>query len=277
MMRLMLFAKYFFLSFLLFLLFSCKPVAIRKYMTVRDISLAKIQVKKVLTIGIRDDLPPFTNRNKETDFLEGFDIELARLICNEMNVMADFKVIEWSKKEQLLKEGVVDCIWGGISQSQGQEAGLTVIKPYLKSCYVIGVLENSHVRESADLDNKTLAIQQGGATGKAVDDMRRREFRAVRDSYHKNFKFCIKELDSENVDGVVEDFLVINYFIKEEAKPYRLLDDALSLVSYTVAFRKNDVLLAERIEAIMKDLEYRAATAPLSEKWFGSNILIIGK
>ena len=246
-------------------------------MKVRDISLANIQVKKVLTIGIRDDLPPFTNRNKETDFLEGFDIELARLICNEMNVMADFKVIEWSKKEQLLKEGVVDCIWGGISQSQGQEAGLTVIKPYLKSCYVIGVLENSHVRESADLDNKTLAIQQGGATGKAVDDMRRREFRAVRDSYHKNFKFCIKELDSENVDGVVEDFLVINYFIKEEAKPYRLLDDALSLVSYTVAFRKNDVLLAERIEAIMKDLEYRAATAPLSEKWFGSNILIIGK
>jgi len=267
----------FFLFNVLFSFASCKPIAIRKYMTVRDISLAKIQVKKVLTIGIRDDLPPFTNRNKETDFLEGFDIDLARLVCNEMNVMADFKVIDWSKKEQLLKEGIIDCIWGAVSQSQAEEAGLTVIKPYIKSCYVIGVLQNSHIRESADLDNKTLAIQQGGATAKAVDDMKRREFRAVRDSYHKNFKFCIKELDSENVDGVVEDFLVINYFINEEKKPYRLLDDALSLVSYTVAFRKNDALLAGRIETIMKNLEYQDFTTPLSEKWFGSNILIIGK
>lgn len=246
-------------------------------MTVRDISLAKIQVKKVLTIGIRDDLPPFTNRDKETDFLEGFDIELARLICNEMNVMADFKVIDWSKKEELLREGVIDCIWGAVSQAQAQEAGLTVIKPYIKSCYVIGVLKNSHIRELGDLDNKTLAIQQGGATGKAVDDMRRHDLRTVRDSYHKNFKFCMKELDSENVDGIVEDFLIINYFIKKLGKPYRLLDDALSLVSYTVAFRKNDALLAGRIETIMKELEYRDATAPLSEKWFGSNILIIGK
>lgn len=246
-------------------------------MVVRDISLAKIQVKKVLTIGIRDDLPPFTNRDKETDFLEGFDIELARLVCNEMNVMADFKVIDWSKKEELLKEGVIDCIWGGISQAQAEEAGLTSIKPYIKSCYVIGVLKNSHILESSDLDNKTLAIQQGGATGKAVDDMRRRDFRTVRDSYHKNFKFCIKELDSENVDGIVEDFLVINYFIQKQGKPYRLLDYALSLVSYTVAFRKNDALLAGRIETIMKNLEYKDSTAPLSERWFGSNILIIGK
>ena len=246
-------------------------------MVVRDISLAKIQVKKVLTIGIRDDLPPFTNRDKETDFLEGFDIELARLVCNEMNVMADFKVIDWSKKEELLKEGVIDCIWGGISQAQAEEAGLTSIKPYIKSCYVIGVLKNSHILESSDLDNKTLAIQQGGATGKAVDDMRRRDVRTVRDSYHKNFKFCIKELDSENVDGIVEDFLVINYFIQKQGKPYRLLDEALSLVSYTVAFRKNDALLAGRIETIMKNLEYKDSTAPLSERWFGSNILIIGK
>ena len=246
-------------------------------MVVRDISLAKIQVKKVLTIGIRDDLPPFTNRDKETDFLEGFDIELARLVCNEMNVMADFKVIDWSKKEELLKEGVIDCIWGGISQAQAEEAGLTSIKPYIKSCYVIGVLKNSHILESSDLDNKTLAIQQGGATGKAVDDMRRRDFRTVRDSYHKNFKFCIKELDSENVDGIVEDFLVINYFIRKQGKPYRLLDDVLSLVSYTVAFRKNDALLAGRIETIMKNLEYKDSTAPLSERWFGSNILVIGK
>jgi len=252
-------------------------MAVRKYMAVRDISLAKIQVKKVLTIGIRDDLPPFTNRDKETDFLEGFDIDMARLVCNEMNVMADFKVIEWSKKETLLKEGVIDCIWGALSQTQAQEEGLTVIKPYIKSCYVIGVLKNSPIEKSSDLDNKTLAIQQGSATAKAVDDMRRRDFRAVRDSYHKNFKFCIKELDSENVDGIVEDFLVINYFIKNLKKPYKLLDDALSLVSYTVAFRKNDALLAKRIETIMKNLEYKDSTAPLSEKWFGSNILIIGK
>lgn len=268
---------FFYFIFFLFFLVSCKPLAIRKYKAIRDISLAKIQVKKVLTIGIRDDLPPFTNRNKSTDFLEGFDIDMARLVCNEMNVMANFKVIEWNKKEELLKEGVIDCIWGACSQTQAQEEGLLTINPYIKSCYVIGVLEHSNIREANDLDNKTLAIQQGSATMKAVNDMRRREFRTVRDSYHKNFKFCVRELDSGNVDGIVEDFFVINYFVNQEGKTYRLLDDALSLVSYTIAFRKNDTSLAKRIETIMKNLEYQNFTARLSEKWFGANILIIGK
>lgn len=261
----------------LILFFSCKPIAVRKYRTVRDISLAKVQVKKVLRIGIRDDFPPFTARNKSTDFLEGFDIELARLVCNELNVMADFKIIDWSKKEELLREGVIDCIWSAYTRSQAIEENLTFTKPYIKSCYVIAVLDNSIIQNIADLDNKTIAVQQGAATVKALEEIRRQNFRAIRDSYYKNFRFCIKELDSGNVDGVAEDFLVINHLVKNDNKPYRFLGDALYLVNYCVAFRKNDVLLANRVDAVIKELEYRDLTAPLSIKWFGSNILIIGK
>jgi len=261
----------------LVLVFSCKPVAVRKYRVVRDISLAKIQVKKVLTIGIRDDFPPFTNRNKYSDLLEGFDIELARMVCREMKVMADFKVIDWSKKEELLKRGEIDCIWGAYPKSQGLKADLKLTAPYIKTCYVVGVLKESPIHSLDDLDNKTLAVQTGSATSSALEEIRREKLRAIRDSYHKYFKFCIKELDSGNVDGVIEDVLVINYLENNEKKQYRYLDDVLSLVNYCVAFRKNDASLAKRVQSILNDLEYRDMTAPLSTKWFGSNILIIGK
>lgn len=262
---------------MLLLFFSCKPRAVRKYRDFRDISLARIQVKKVLTIGIRDDFPPFTTRNKNSDFLEGFDIELAHLVCREMGIMPDFKVIEWSKKEELLKAGVIDCIWGGYPYVQGIEADLTLTKPYIKSCYVVGLLNDSPIRSIDDLDNKTLAVQAGSGTTLALEDIKKQKLKAIRDSYHKNFKFCIKELDVGNVDGVIADFLVINYLVHNEKKPYRFLEDALSLVSYCIAFRKSDVLLAKRIELVLKDLEYRDLTSSLSTKWFGSNILIIGK
>ena len=269
--------KYFLIFFTLVFLFSCKPVAVRKYRTVRDISLAKVQVKKVLKIGIRDDFPPFTARDKNTDFLEGFDIELARLVCGEMNVMADFKVIDWNKKEELLRDGVIDCIWSAYTRLQAEEENLTFTNPYIKSCYVITVLDNSTIQSIADLDNKTIALQQGSATIKALEEIRRQDFRAIRDSYHKNFRFCIRELDASNVDGVVEDFLVINHLVNNDHKSYRFLQDALYLVNYCIAFRKNDLLLANRINTILKELEYKDLTAPLSIKWFGSNILIIGK
>jgi len=269
--------KHFLIFFTLIFFFSCKPIVVRKYRTVRDISLAKVQVKKVLKIGIRDDFPPFTARDKNTDFLEGFDIELARLVCSEINVMADFKVIDWNKKEELLREGVIDCIWGAYTRSQAIEENLTFTKPYIKSCYVIAVLDNSMIQSIKDLDNKTIALQQGSATIKALEEIRRQDSRAIRDSYYRNFKFCIRELDTSNVDGVVEDFLVINHLVNNEGKPYRFLGDALYLVNYCVAFRKNDVLLANRINTVLKELEYKDLTAPLSIKWFGSNILIIGK
>lgn len=275
-MRRVLKIKTFYLLFLL-IFCSCKPIAVRKYRTFRDISLAKVQVNKVLKIGIRDDFPPFTNRNKETDFLEGFDIELARLVCLEMRIMADFKVIDWSKKEELLKTGEIDCIWGAYPKSQGMKADLTVTNPYIKSCYVIGVLSSSYIEDIDSLDNKTLAVQTGSIASVALEELRQQRFKAVRESYHKNFKFCIKELDEGNVDGVIEDFLVINYLVSKENKPYRFLEDALSLEGYCVAFRKNDISLKNKVEQILNELEYRDITSPLSVKWFGSNILIIGK
>lgn len=275
-MRRVLKIKTFYLLFLL-IFCSCKPIAVRKYRTFRDISLAKVQVNKVLKIGIRDDFPPFTNRNKETDFLEGFDIELARLVCLEMRIMPDFKVIDWSKKEELLKTGEIDCIWGAYPKSQGMKADLTVTNPYIKSCYVIGVLSSSYIEDIDSLDNKTLAVQTGSIASVALEELRQQRFKAVRESYHKNFKFCIKELDEGNVDGVIEDFLVINYLVSKENKPYRFLEDALSLEGYCVAFRKNDISLKNKVEQILNELEYRDLTSPLSVKWFGSNILIIGK
>ena len=275
-MKIVLKRKTFYLLFLL-ILCSCKPIAIRKYRAFRDISLAKVQVNKVLSIGIRDDFPPFTSRNKHTDFLEGFDIELARLVCLEMGVMADFKVIDWSKKEELLRQGEIDCIWGAYPKSQGIKADLTLTKPYIKSCYVIGVLDSSYIKSIDDLDNKTLAVQTGSTTSTALEEVRRQKFKTIRESYHKNFRFCTKELDAGNVDGVIEDFLVINYLINEENKPYRFLEDALSLESYCIAFRNNDLAVAKKIQQVLNDLEYRDLTAPLSIKWFGSNFLIIGK
>ncbi|MGP1519958.1 MAG: transporter substrate-binding domain-containing protein [Treponema sp.] len=258
-------------------IFSCKPVAVRKYRVYRDISLAKVQVKKIMTIGIRDDLPPFTNRNKDTDFLEGFDIDMARLVCSEMKVMADFKVINWTNKEELLKHGEIDCIWSAYPVSQGMLADLRLTKPYIRTCYVMGVKNNSNINTINDLDNKTMAMQTGSATVTALENMRRLKFRAIRDSYHKSFRFCVKELDSGNVDGIIEDVLVINNLIEKEKKPYKCLDEVLSLESYCIAFRKNDVLLANRVQYILNALEYRDLTAPISEKWFGSDILIIGK
>lgn len=258
-------------------IFSCKPHAVRKYRVLRDISLAKVQVKKVMTIGIRDDLPPFTNRNKDTDFLEGFDIDMARIVCNEMKVMADFKVINWTNKDELLKHGEIDCIWSAYPVSQGKMADFRLTKPYIRTCYAIGVQNNSNLNSIDDLDNKTLAMQTGSATITALEEIRRQKFRTIRELYHKSFRFCIKELDSGNVDGIIEDVLVINNLIEKEKKTYKCLDEVLSLESYCIAFRKNDVSLANRVQYILDDLEYRDLTAPISKKWFGSNILIIGK
>ena len=268
-----------YLSFFLISLFilSCKPIAVRKYRVYRDISLAKVQVKNVMTIGIRDDLPPFTNRNKDTDFLEGFDIDMARLVCSEMKVVADFKVINWTNKEELLRHGDIDCIWSAYPVSQGKEADLRLTQPYIRTCYVIGVHSSSNINSITDLNNKILAMQTGSATVKALEEMRRQRFRTVRDLYHKSFRFCVKELDAKNVDGIIEDVLIINNLIEKEKKPYKCLDEVLSLESYCIAFRKNDASLANRVQYILNDLEYRDLTAPISKKWFGSNILIIGK
>ena len=69
----------------------------------------------VITVGC-DNYPPFTYVNSDGKPV-GIDVELADEAFRRMGYRPEFVTINWAEKNELLENGVIDCIWSSFSMS----------------------------------------------------------------------------------------------------------------------------------------------------------------
>ena len=69
----------------------------------------------VITVGC-DNYPPFTYVDSDGKPV-GIDVELADEAFRRMGYRPEFVTINWAEKNELLENGVIDCIWSSFSMS----------------------------------------------------------------------------------------------------------------------------------------------------------------
>lgn len=55
--------------------------------------------------------------------LLGFDIDLAKEVCKELDIKVEFKEIDWDSKETELSSKAIDCVWNGFTYTQDRDNG----------------------------------------------------------------------------------------------------------------------------------------------------------
>ncbi|MFA6764896.1 MAG: transporter substrate-binding domain-containing protein, partial [Sphaerochaetaceae bacterium] len=68
-----------------------------KEVSEEDLSLKKIQEKGKFVLGLDDSFPPLGFRNEKNEIV-GFDIDVAREVCNRLGVELVLQVIDWNAK-----------------------------------------------------------------------------------------------------------------------------------------------------------------------------------
>lgn len=118
--------------FVVMLSTSCYPRVIRRYQHVKDTSLARVQVRKKLIVGVREYYPPYTAQLSNGGF-EGFDIDLALAVAKELNVKVEFRALSQREIMAGLEKKTVDCLWSGFSIIDFRSAEIITSAPYLKT------------------------------------------------------------------------------------------------------------------------------------------------
>ncbi|MDY6396262.1 MAG: transporter substrate-binding domain-containing protein, partial [Treponema sp.] len=77
--------------------------------------------------------------------------------------------------------------------------------------------------------------------------------------------------------GVAKDSVVAEYSLKYTGKPYIILSDSLAPEQYGIAFKKDNTELRDKVQKTLEEMAADGTVAKISEKWFGSDISIIGK
>ena len=99
--------------------------------------LAYIQDKGTLVVGITD-FAPMDYQNESGEWI-GFDADLAKAFADSLGVKVEFVEIVWDNKVLELDSKTIDCVWNGMTLTDGVQTAMTCTPAYCRNAQVIVV------------------------------------------------------------------------------------------------------------------------------------------
>lgn len=232
--------------------------------------------KETLIVGMDDAFAPmgFKDENGE---ITGFDVELAKAICEKLNKKVVFQPIDWTMKETELKSGNIDLIWNGYTINEERKKKVDFSVPYLKNKQVIVTLSNSDIKAKKDLEGKKVGAQNESS---AISAMEKEEdlynsFNGGSAITFEDNNQALMDLEAGRIDAVVADEILVRYYIRLKGEDkFNILDDNFGEEEYGVGIRKGDTEMVDAFNKAYKELQDDGTLAQISNKWFDADITI---
>lgn len=210
-----------------------------------------------LVIGC-DNYKPY-NYTDDDGEPAGLDVELAREACARMGYTPVFLRIDWNRREELLNDGVVDCLWSCFTMD-GQKDTFAWVGPYMRSRQVVAVAENSPIYHLSDLDGKTVAVRVGSKAESVFltqsDVPRVERLYALTDLAE-----AVTALRYEYVDACAGYAAAVREQLNNAGIAYRFLEEDLVHAQFGVAFAKNsDPALRESLQSALEQMRRDGTT-----------------
>ncbi len=230
---------------------------------------------KKFIVGFDQDFPPMGFVNENNEYV-GFDLDLAKEAASRMGMEFVAQPIAWDSKDMELGSGNIDCIWNGFTIS-GREDKYTWTDAYMINDQVVVVKNDSDIKSLSDLAGKTVAVQKDSSGLAALNDNADLKNSFGQLIEMESYLNALMELEMGSVDAIVMDEIVARYEIQTSGKPFKVLDEAVASEEYGVGFLLGNTELRDQVQKVLEDMAADGTMAKISEKWFGTDVTIIGK
>lgn len=235
-------------------------------------SLERILNKKTFILGLDDSFPPMGYRDENNNIV-GFDIDVAKEVCDRLGVELVLQPITWTANERELNSYNIDCIWNGMSVTDSRKNAMSLSKSYLRN-KMIFVIKNDKLTSLDDLKGKKIGVQSGSSAEGILQNAEIYSQCKEVVSYTDNIT-AFMDLEINQIDAVLIDNIVADYYITSNNKDYKIIDEPLAAEEFAIGFRKDDTVLRDKIDTILLEMKEDGSLAKISEKWFGKDITII--
>lgn len=238
----------------------------------KDDSLDRVLEAGRLILGLDTEFPPMGFIDEAGEIV-GFDIDVAREVCNRLGVALVTQGIDWDHKEEDLNSETIDCIWNGMSVTPGRAEAMALSEPYMKNELILVVTGNSDAVGMSDLNGRAVGVQSGSTAQEVLEASDLRP--AVSVGLFEDNPTLLKTLEQGGVDAALIDSVSAYYYIMMSEEPFFILPDSLGEEEYAIGFRKDDQVLRDRVQEIIREMKADGALGEISKKWFGSDITIV--
>lgn len=227
-----------------------------------------------IVVGLDDTFAPLGFRDEQGN-LVGVDVELMEATGEIMGIPFELQPIDWSMKETELANKNIDMIWNGYTITEERKQKVAFSQPYLNNRQVVVTMADSDINTLADLADKTVAVQ---AESSAVDAINAKP--EIAETFKSLGEFetndqCLMDLEAGRTDAVVADEVIIRYYVsKKGEEKYKILEEDFGKEEYGIGVRQEDTALLEALNVALDELKENGTTKEISEKWFGSDIIM---
>lgn len=226
--------------------------------------------KTVLAVGFDQGYPPYGFVGDNGQFT-GFDLDLAKAVCDKNGWQLKLDPIDWDAKDALLGSGAINCIWNGFTM-EGREGDYTFSEPYMLNEQVVVVKAGSDIQNLGDLSGKTVMTQVDSAALAVLEKSAEEGGKADLAATFKDlqtigdYNSAFMQLESGMVDAVACDLSIAAYQMAVKPNVYRQLDP-LSTEHYAVGFKKGNTELAQQVTDALKALNQDGTVKQLCDKY----------
>ena len=226
----------------------------------------KIKAAGKLVVGITDFAPmDYLGDNGEWI---GFDADLARAFAESLGVKAEFTVIDWDNKTLELNAGNIDCIWNGMTLTDGVKAAVETSKPYCGNAQVVVAPKDKAA--GLDYGALTFAVEAGSAAEELAQE------KGWKVASMQSQGDALLEVASGASDACIIDQLMAGAMIGEGTSyPDLVLVEGLNAEEYGVGFRKGSDLAA-KLDAFL-DGKYKDGTLAQVAQKYGIDVKLIAR
>src|SRR5699024_5948885 len=116
--------------------------------------------KQTLKLATSVDFPPFESRDPEGNF-EGFDIELAEMIAEELGYELDIEDMSFDGLIGSLQSNRVDMVMAGMSATEERKENVDFSDEYHRSGEMFITKSSEELEDLDDLTGKVVGVQLG--------------------------------------------------------------------------------------------------------------------
>ncbi|WP_158873836.1 ABC transporter substrate-binding protein [Antarcticirhabdus aurantiaca] len=228
-----------------------------------------------VVIGTEGAYPPF-NFLDASGQLQGFDVDVAKALCEQMKVTCTFVTQDWDGMIPALQNGNFDALIASMSITPEREEQIAFTDKYYQTPPAIAVPKDSDIAEptAAALDGKVIGAQTATTHLQAAESL----FPDAEVRPYPTAEEYKLDIDSGRVDAVVDDVVVLSEWLKSDAGACcKLLgtlpaDSAIYGKGIGIGLRKGDeklrTMFNEAIQAIRANGKYKE----VQDKYFDFDV-----
>jgi len=229
-----------------------------------DSTMAAIQEKGEIVIGVKYDVPPFGFVEPGSDEPQGFDVDLGTIIAEELGVTPVFREAISDNRIPFLQNGEVDLILSTMTITTDRDAEIDFSRPYYIAHQRILTPEDSDIQGIEDLGGKKVCTVLG-STGEATLKKDAKDAkRTTVDSYSE----CLELLQNGAVDAEISDDVILaGQVIQDDS--LHLVGDFLTDEPYGVGIPDGQTDMQGFVDGVIEGTFEDGTWDTLYEEWVG--------